>query len=449
MQRAALYLRASSDHQKYSTSNQDEALRRYADRKGLHVVASYEDDGRSGLDLGGRPALRQLLQDVLNPDCPFEVVLVLDVSRWGRFQDVDESACYEFMCRRAGVRVTYCAEPYIDIDSPMAAVFKSMKRAMAAEYSRELSAKVWDGQRRLIREGFCQGGFPSIGLRRLLISADGEPKFLLAKGEQKSIATDRVVLVPGPPGEVALVNRIFQLCADQRLGPVQIARLLNREGATTPKGAPWRASQVKGVLKNEKYAGANISGRTTGLLKSRRRPTSPETWVRKEGAFVAVVSPKLFAAAQAALSSRRRGPTDDVMLAQLAALYARAGRLSKSLVDGQPDMPSANSYRWRFGTLVGAFALVGYHHERVYTLGARRPGRTHGPRFSREQLADLLRGCLARHGQLSRTIIEADPKMPSLHTFIGAFGSITGAYAAIGYEPPQLGRQAGKHRISH
>jgi hypothetical protein len=266
----------------------------------------------------------------------------------------------------------------------------------------------------------------------------------LAKGEQKSIATDRVVLVPGPPGEVALVNRIFQLCADQRLGPVQIARLLNREGVATPKGMPWRSSQVKGVLKNEKYAGTNISGRTTGLLKSRRRPTSPDTWVRKEGAFAAVVSPQLFAAAQAALSSRKRGPTDEAMLAQLAALYARAGRLSKSLVDGQPDMPSANSYRWRFGTLVGAFALVGYRHERTYTLGARRPGRTHGPRFSREQLADLLRGCLERHGQLSRTIIEADPKMPSLHAFVLAFGNITGAYAAIGYEPPQLGRQAEK-----
>ena len=437
MQRAALYLRASSDHQKYSTANQEEALRRYADCKDLRVVATYEDDGRSGLDLDGRPALRQLLQDVLDSDGAFDVVLVLDVSRWGRFQDVDESAYYEFMCKRAGVQVIYCAEPYIDVDSPMAAVFKSMKRAMAAEYSRELSGKVLAGQRRLVREGFSQGGLPSIGLRRLLVSADGEAKGLLAKGQYKSIATDRVVFVPGPPEEIALVTRIFRLCAEQRLGPVQIARLLNREAVTTPRGAPWRASHVKYLLRNEKYAGTNISGRTTGPLKARRKPTAPETWVRKELAFTPVVSPQLFEAAQAALSSRRRGPTDEAMLAQLAGLYAHAGRLTEALVDSQPDMPSANSYRWRFGSLVQAFALVGYRHQRTYTPGVPRLGRTRAPKFERDELVGLLRACLERHGQLSRTIIEANPMMPSLHTFLSAFGSIGKAYAAIGYERPR------------
>jgi hypothetical protein len=35
------------------------------------------------------------------------VILVLDVSRWGRFQDIDESAYYEFLCRRAGMQVGF------------------------------------------------------------------------------------------------------------------------------------------------------------------------------------------------------------------------------------------------------------------------------------------------------------------------------------------------------
>jgi DNA invertase Pin-like site-specific DNA recombinase len=37
-------------------------------------------------------------------------VLVYDVSRWGRFQDIDESAHYEFVCKQAGIKVAYCAE---------------------------------------------------------------------------------------------------------------------------------------------------------------------------------------------------------------------------------------------------------------------------------------------------------------------------------------------------
>jgi hypothetical protein len=30
----------------------------------------------------------------------FDVILVYDVSRWGRFQDADESAYYEYLCKR-------------------------------------------------------------------------------------------------------------------------------------------------------------------------------------------------------------------------------------------------------------------------------------------------------------------------------------------------------------
>ncbi|MGZ5983329.1 MAG: recombinase family protein, partial [Caulobacteraceae bacterium] len=288
--RAALYLRASTEHQRYSTSNQDEALRQYADREGLVIVASYEDDGRSGLTLSGRPGLRQLLQDVLSPGCEFKAVLVLDVSRWGRFQDADESAYYEFMCRRAGVRVVYCGEPHIDDDNPMAAIFKSLKRVMAAEYSRELSAKVLAGQRRLTREGFSQGAIPGLGLRRLVVDANRQPKQLLAHGERKTLHTDRVILVPGPSRERVLVRRIFTLCADQRLGPIRIAKLLNKEGVQSPRGDLWVSTFVRGLLKNEKYVGTNVYGRTAGPLRSPRRRTPQDTWVRCEGAFEPIVS---------------------------------------------------------------------------------------------------------------------------------------------------------------
>jgi DNA invertase Pin-like site-specific DNA recombinase len=61
-------------------------------------------------------------------------VLVYDVSRWGRFQDSDESAYYEYRCRRAKIAVHYCAEPFPNDGSVTAALLKALKRAMAAEY---------------------------------------------------------------------------------------------------------------------------------------------------------------------------------------------------------------------------------------------------------------------------------------------------------------------------
>ena len=88
-------------------------------------------------------------------------------------------------------------------------LLKAIKRMMAAEYSRELSAKVFAGQSRLTELGFRQGGMAGYGLRRLLVDKEGTPKLTLKPGERKSVAIDRVVLIPGPSHEIEVVNEIF------------------------------------------------------------------------------------------------------------------------------------------------------------------------------------------------------------------------------------------------
>ncbi|MFM0492409.1 recombinase family protein, partial [Paraburkholderia graminis] len=72
------------------------------------------------------PALVQLLLDVENPKRKFSKVLVFDVSRWGRFQDIDEAAFYEYACRRAGVDVIYVAESFANDGSPATSVIKAL-----------------------------------------------------------------------------------------------------------------------------------------------------------------------------------------------------------------------------------------------------------------------------------------------------------------------------------
>lgn len=195
----AQYLRMSTEHQQYSLENQCTMIQEYAKALGFEIVRTYSDVARSGVVLKRRLGLRQLLQDVVASGASaYKAVLVYDVSRWGRFQDTDESAHYEFLCKSAGVPVHYCAEAFANDGSLPSLIMKALKRTMAGEYSRELGVKVLAGQRRLARLGFKQGGVPGYGLRRKLISGDGAPKQLLASGERKSIATDRVILVPGP-----------------------------------------------------------------------------------------------------------------------------------------------------------------------------------------------------------------------------------------------------------
>lgn len=122
---AAQYLRMSTDEQRFSLEYQAKAIAAFAERHGFKVVRSYEDPGKSGLTLKRRPGLSQLLRDVLGADRPFKAVLVYDVSRWGRFQDIDESAHYEFVCRNAGIPVYYCAETFKNNTSAPSAIMKS------------------------------------------------------------------------------------------------------------------------------------------------------------------------------------------------------------------------------------------------------------------------------------------------------------------------------------
>jgi len=108
----AVYVRMSTEHQQYSTSNQMDVLREFAKRRGWEIVKMYSDEGKSGLNIQGRDALAQMIQDVTSGQAQYAHILVYDVSRWGRFQDADESAYYEYICRRAGVSVHYCAEQF-------------------------------------------------------------------------------------------------------------------------------------------------------------------------------------------------------------------------------------------------------------------------------------------------------------------------------------------------
>jgi DNA invertase Pin-like site-specific DNA recombinase len=166
----------STEHQKYSTENQADAIRAYAAQRAIEIVKTYADAGKSGLRLDGRDALKRLIEDVENGHPGFETILVYDVSRWGRFQDADESAYYEYRCKRAGIAVQYCAEQFENDGSPVSTIVKGVKRAMAGEYSRELSAKVFAGQCRLIELGYRQGGAAGYGLRRQLIDQSGAAK---------------------------------------------------------------------------------------------------------------------------------------------------------------------------------------------------------------------------------------------------------------------------------
>ncbi|WBH15305.1 recombinase family protein [Sphingomonas radiodurans] len=356
----------STEHQKYSTDNQSEAIRRYAEKRGYEIVRTYADEGKSGLNIGGRLALQQLLRDVESGRPDFNALLVYDVSRWGRFQDPDEAASYELRCRRAGVHVHYCAEQFENDGSIGSSIIKTVKRAMAGEYSRELSVKVFAGQSNLIRLGYRQGGVAGFGLRRMLVDQSGVSKGLLDRGEHKSIATDRVVLVPGPTAELDVVRDIYRKFIDEALSERQIAELLNRQGVTTGLDRPWSRGAVHQILINEKYIGNNVWARTSFKLKAAHVQNAPEDWVRADGVFEAIIDPIDFRRAQQIISTRSDRLSDERMLELLSHILERQGFLSGLIIDEMEGYPSSSAFRSRFGGLLRAYSLVGFAPDHDY-----------------------------------------------------------------------------------
>ncbi|MDA7946081.1 MAG: recombinase family protein [Hyphomicrobiaceae bacterium] len=356
----------STEHQRYSTENQADAIRVYADRNRMEIVRTYSDSGKSGLKIEGRDALRRLIDDVESGNADFDAILVYDISRWGRFQDADESAYYEYICRRNGIAVHYCAEQFANDGSPVSTIIKGVKRAMAGEYSRELSAKVFAGQCRLVELGFRQGGTAGYGLRRMRIDQNGVPQGILNSGEYKCLQTDRVILVPGPAEEVEIVQWIYRQFVDGGQMESAIAARLNERGLTTDLGRPWTRGTVHQVLTNEKYIGNNVFNRSSFKLKKKRVKNSPDMWVRAENAFEAIVDPQLFFTAQGMIRERNRRFSDEEMLKRLRRLFDHHGYLSGLVIDESENMPSSGSYRHRFGSLVRAYELVGFKPDRDY-----------------------------------------------------------------------------------
>lgn len=366
VQRAAMYVRMSTDHQKYSTENQEHAIREYAENRNIEIVASYADAGKSGLDIGGRKGLQKLIADVETGKAEFSTILVLDVTRWGRFQDADESAYYEYRCRKVGIDVVYVAEQFENDGSPISAIVKGVKRAMAGEYSRELSAKVFAGQCRLIEKGFRQGGPAGYGIRRMLIDEHGDFKGLLKRGEHKCLQTDRVILVPGPDEEIKIVTDIYRYFIDDHLNETEIADRLNKRKLTTDLGRPWTRGTVHQILTNEKYIGNNVFNRTSCKLKQQRVINTPDMWIRSDGAFEAIIDPRYYYVAQGIIAERSHRLTDNELLDKLKGLHEKRGWLSGVLIDETTDMPSSSAYRYRFGSLVRAYTMIGYTPDRDY-----------------------------------------------------------------------------------
>jgi DNA invertase Pin-like site-specific DNA recombinase len=441
----AEYVRMSTEHQRYSITYQQAANASYADAHGLDIIRSYVDAGISGLTLHGRDGLQAMLADVLGGTAPYKAILVYDVSRWGRFQDPDEGAHYEFICREAGVQVRYSAEPFENDGALSSVLLKNLKRIMAAEYSRELSAKVVRAKSGWRDAGFWQGGVPSYGYRRQIVNADGSPGMVLERSQQKSLQGCRSILVRGPQHELDVVRWIFESCIEGA-STREIAERLNDHDVPTEKRAKWSRQSVRAILNDRKCIGEMVVGRRAKRL-SRSVSLAKGEWLTIPASDLRIIDQSTFVAAHRILHSTKPWASDEALEQSLRDMLAKHGKLSSTILDADPEAYCSAVYAKRFGGMLGAYARVGYAPTSKQLRCAERV-KIHQPyafRMQREWPTDeaLISGAvrlLQRAGRLTSELIDMATDLPSAAYYRYRFGSLANVFALAGYTPTKQQR---------
>ncbi len=353
--RVALYLRRSTneDLQPDSLSAQEEILTTYANEHGWEIGPIYRDSA-SGRSVTGRTDFAKLVRDA-SVGADFEVVLVRDVSRWGRFLNIDEGAYWEFFFLIHGVRIHYVQETFRDDRTPYANLMKSLKRVIAAEFSRDKSRMIQYGCYRAVKAGFRLGGDPPYGMVRVLVDAAGDHMQTLVRGQRKALVGQHIKLAPGAANHVRVVRRIFRLHTRENQSPAAIAKILNEDGVPPPHtAAKWRSTTVAKMLRNPAYAGF-ACGR---FVASQNFPQQLDLMVEK--AWKPIVDRATWGAAQETFEFRRWRRSPDGLALQLRELFEKWGVIAPAYQLGESG-PTEGTYRKYFddgdnGAILHAYA---------------------------------------------------------------------------------------------
>ncbi|RYZ86895.1 MAG: recombinase family protein, partial [Proteobacteria bacterium] len=194
----AYYRHSAEDKQENSIPVQREFTQKFAAENQIQIIHEEVDAGKTGL-IANRPGFERLFADwIKNPNAPhFDYVLVYDVSRWGRFQDQDEAAYLVHLCTKHGKEVVYTSRGFYSEDQRLLGNLEiSIQRYMAAEYSRQLSDKVFMGAVKVAQQGYSLGGRSYYGMSRILLDINRKPIRVLMPGERKNVVSERVSFAP-------------------------------------------------------------------------------------------------------------------------------------------------------------------------------------------------------------------------------------------------------------
>lgn len=240
--RCILYSRVSTEMQVdgYSLEGQVTCMKKFAEREEMKVIDIYEDAGKSGKSINGRPAFRRLLEDIKN-DLAIDYVLVYKLSRFGR-NAADILNSLEFI-QSYGVELI-CVEEGIDSSQTSGKLLISVLSAVAEIERENIIEQTMNGRKEKARQGEWNGGPAPYGYR----------------------LQDNCLVIDEEEAET--IRLIFDRFVNTDKGYGGVAKYLNLQGVKKNPHTPnsveqWSAHYVKVILDNPVYCGKLAFGRRT------------------------------------------------------------------------------------------------------------------------------------------------------------------------------------------
>lgn len=275
--RCVLYPRVSTEMQVdgYSLEGQKNTLKRFAEREDMVVVDIYEDAGKSGKSIEGRPAFQKMLEDIGN-GLNIDYVLVYKLSRFGRnAADILNSLEY---IQSYGTNLI-CIEEGIDSSQTSGKLLISVLSAVAEIERENIIEQTMNGRREKARQGGWNGGFAPYGY--------------YLKDNHLYIQEE----------EAKAIRIIYEQFGNTRKGIAAVAKHLNHLGIQkiprqNGKLTMWSTHTVKSILDNPVYMGKIAYGRRTKEkvkgTKNQYTMVKNDDYILEDGKHEAIVSEELW-----------------------------------------------------------------------------------------------------------------------------------------------------------
>lgn len=281
--RAVFYARVSTEEEKQlnALEKQIQENRDVISEQGWELVGEYIDEGKTGTSTKRRNEYRRLLDDMLEDK--FDIIIVKDQDRLQR----NTMDWYLFIDRL----VTNDLGLYFYLDNKYFtpnedALITGIKAILAEEYSRNLSKKLNNANRRRIERALKGEGVSAMGNGKSLGYAIKDGKWVQV------------------PQEIELCKLIWDLY--EKYDSIRKVRdEVNNRGYTNSVGKPFTTESIGRILKNEKAKGIIVLGQyhhDFNLKKIVKRPE--EEIVRVPAPELAYVPAERFDKIQARLQAK-------------------------------------------------------------------------------------------------------------------------------------------------